>query len=106
MALRTYVAYLEKNISGELSLDRQVVLRRILRTQYSGELTEKQDGSESFPVDRCSARRIHNTVEWIRPNRSVLIEERGLECRVRNKVAAPEWRFRAELFEHELFDGV
>src|SRR5262249_42474144 len=104
--LRSHVADLEKDLAGQLPLDRQVVLVGILHPQVRRKFTEEGHRQELRPIEGLSSRRIENAVERIGEDVAALVEIRCLQQRARNKVAASKWRFGTELFEYKLFNRV
>src|SRR5260370_4971196 len=94
--LRSDISDLKEDVARQFAFDGQVVLRGILRAQNFWKLAEEQDRTECFPVNGRATRRAKHAVEWIRPNRSVLVKKRSLESRVCGEVASAEWWLRAE----------
>src|ERR1700761_1591312 len=87
--LRPNVADLEEHIARQFSLDGQVVLSGILRSQLLWKFSEQQDGSECRPVNAAASRRIQYPVKRVGPRRCALIQEGSLEQRIGNVVAPP-----------------
>ena len=117
MRLRADVGHAEQHVLGELALDGQVVLFGILRFQVRLKLAESKwsGGSSTSPRSHSGRRIVHGQgvcgVCWIMPRKGLgalppSCEERRIEQRVRKERAAAEGRFRAELLEDELLDGI
>ena len=99
MPLRSHIADLQNQVFGQLALDVQVVLSRILRPQVRLKLSVKQNGTVERPVHWLSPRRIENSVKRIRLLRAVLLLVWRIEQRSINDVAATERRLGAELLQ-------
>src|SRR5258708_18859095 len=78
MALRAHVAHLQLQVPTQLTLDRQIVLGRILTSHFRLKLAEQQNGAEHAPVHRRVPWRTQDTVhscqlghaEWSRIRKS------------------------------------
>ena len=66
----------------------------------------EQDRAVGGPINRGARLRRDDAVERIGILRSGLIDEGSIERGVVNRAAAAKGRLSAELFEHQLFDGV
>src|SRR6202521_4538078 len=115
MSLRSYIAHLQFQVPAQLTLDRQVVLRRILTPHFRLKLTEQKNGAEHPPVHRLPPFRIQDAVdtgqrgqaEWIGIREApALVEKRSVEQGVEGEGATAEWRLGAELFQHQLLNRV
>jgi len=104
--LRTYVADLQEDIAGQLALDRKVVLRRVLSSERRGELPKEKNRTIQSPIHRLVPRRVQKGVGNVGKSGALVGDERRAKQGIRDTVADTEGRFRAELFEHELFDGI
>src|ERR1700689_4585309 len=100
MSLRTNVSQLQNDIPGQLALNRQVVLRRILRAHVGLEIAEQQHRPEAGPVLRAAGSGTQNPVEWVWTHCSALRNERRIKECCGQEGAASERRFCAELFQH------
>src|SRR5579863_7936484 len=106
MALRANVSELHDNITGQLPLNRQVVLRRVLRPHVRLEITVKQHGPEAGPILGRTRRWAQDAIKRIRIDGTTLRDKRSVQER-RGKIrAASERRLGAELFEHQLLHRV
>src|ERR1700733_11752719 len=98
MSLGSNVADPKKHISGKLALNCQIILIGILWAQFLRKLPKEQDRPETRPVDGGSARRVQTAVKGIGISRTALRQERRLEQRGADEVAATKGWFGAELF--------
>src|SRR5713226_7092673 len=87
-------------------LDRQIVLRRILRAHVWLEFTEQQDRFKQRPVKGGAWLRIENTIGPVRQHSTALIHVRSVEQRAERGQTDAERRLRAELLKHELFNRI
>ena len=106
MALRSHVTHLQNQVLGQLALDVQVVLGRILRPQVRLKLPVEQNRAVERPVHWLSPRRIENPVKRIGFLRAVLLLVGRVEQRSIDDVAAAERRLGAELLQHQLLHRV
>src|SRR2546429_835812 len=104
--LRADVADLQKNVAGQFALNRQIVLRGILRAEFGGKLSEEQNRTIQRPIYRLVPRRIQERVRNIGKSCTLLSHKRRAKERVRHAGTHAERRLRAELLENQLFDGI
>src|SRR6185369_14681547 len=106
MPLRSHIADLQNQVFGQLALDVQVVLGRILRPQVRLKLSIQQNGAVKRPVHWLSSGRIENSVKWIGLLCAVLLLVWRVEQRSVDDVAAAERRLGAELLQNQLLHRV
>src|SRR3984893_1509373 len=113
MTLRADVAQLQNKIPCQLALNGEVVLVGILRAHVRLKLPKQQVRTEDRPIHGLIGLGILNSREFatLRVKGVGVLEvslsvERGVEERAKDQGAAPERRLGAELFKHELLDGV
>src|SRR5579871_176242 len=106
MALGADVSQLQDEVTSELALNREVVLRGVLGAHLGLEIAEEQHRTEACPILRRTARGAENSGEGIRIDRSILTDERGVQKRRGQKRAATEWRFCPELLKNQLLHRV
>src|SRR5437016_14597093 len=106
MSLPAYVRNLEYKVLREFTVDRQVILLRVLRADMRRRLSIKKDWPEQRPIHWLISWRIQDPVKRIRCARSILILERQIEHGVVNARAAAERRLCAELLHHQLFNRI
>ncbi len=116
MPLRPDVTHLEFHIVGQLMLDVEVILGRVLATHVRLELSEQRVWTEHSPVHRLTPYWIQDTVhpgerrstrmDWGKRSWSALVQKRFVEQGVKWECASSKWRLRAELFQHQLLNRV
>src|SRR6267142_1860216 len=106
MSLPAYIRNLEYHILREFSLDRQVVLLRVLGADMRRRLPIEKDRPKHRPIHWLIPWRVQDPIKRIRGGRSVLILERQIQHGVENAGTSAERRLGAELFHHELFDRI
>ena len=115
MALRSHITDLDLHIVSQLVLDGEVILGGILTAHVRLESSEQSIGAEHSPVHRLPTLRIKDAIdtgEGGQPERigirklSALIQKRLVEHCVEWECAPTEGGLSAELFEHELLNGV
>src|SRR5208282_2075974 len=108
MSLRPNIAELQHHILCKLPLNREVVLRRVLRTQVRLELPVKKDRPEERQIHGLTGLRGNDAVKriWSRRGPSGLVNERRVKHRVEQRRTASKRRFGAELRQHQFFNRV
>src|SRR5580700_1192507 len=98
MSLRPHISDLQHHVSCKLTLNREVVLRRVLRTQVRFEFTVEEKRAKQRVIHGLAGCRSKNAVERVRRGRSSgLVDEGSVEERVEQRRTAPERRFSTEL---------
>src|SRR5579864_6278589 len=106
MSLRSDIAQLQNDVSSQFPLDVEIVLSRILSPHFRLKIPVEQHGTERGPILRSTARRTQYAVKGIGTHSSGLRDERSIQEGCGQERAAAEWRFGAELFEHQLLHGI
>ena len=107
MPLRSYVANHEAHVMSQLVLDRQIVLRRVLRAHVRLELSKQQDRTEYRPVHRLAPWRIQDSIERIGIYRCPILPQEGqVELGVNGESTSAEWRLCTELLEYQLLNWI
>src|SRR5207253_6816097 len=75
VSLRAHVANLQEDFAGELALDGQIVLSRVLRAQRLWELAEEKNGPIKRPVHGLVPRRVKEGVGHVGKGRALLRSE-------------------------------
>src|SRR5258708_18905469 len=108
MALRAHVAHLQLQVPAQLTLDRQIVLGRILTSHFRLKLAEQQNGAEHAPVHRRVPWRIQDTVdsgqlgqaEWIGIRKgAALVLERRVKHGVKREGTSAKGRTGPQTFQ-------
>src|SRR5258705_8534413 len=103
MSLPAYIRNLEYHILREFSLDRQVVLLRVLGADMRRRLPIEKDRPKHRPIHWLIPWRVQDPIKKIRGGRSVLIFERQIQQGVEKTGNFPQTGVRAELVPHQLF---
>ena len=115
MALRADVANRKYSVSDDLMLNAKVVLFGVLRAQMRLELAEKQNGTETRPINRRAMRRSQHAAKWIGDGPRLIGATRhsaglGNKRRVKKRLgagsAASKGGLSLELLQRQLFDWV
>src|ERR1700683_402659 len=107
MPLGAHVADFQLHISGQFSLDSEVVLSGILRAHVRLEIAKEKDGLECRPIHLTSSRGVEDSVKRIQiRGGAVLAQKRLVKLRLIDKGASAEGRLSAELFQDKLLDRV
>src|SRR5215813_9445327 len=92
---------------SQLVLNRQVVLRRILRTHMRLKLSKQQNRTECRPVDGLPPHWVQDSIERIGIDRcSILPKKRQVELSIDRESTAAKWWLCAELLQYELLNRV
>src|SRR5579871_5070813 len=106
MTLRSYVSELQDQITRQLALHRQVVLRCVLRAHLGLEIAVQQHGPEARPILRRAGGGAEDSVKWVWIDRTRLSDEwRIQECCRQIRAATERW-LCAKLLEHQLLHRV
>ena len=115
MPLRTNIADLKLHVFGQLTLDIEVVLRRILAAHVRLHLSEQRVWTEHCPVCRLVPRRIENAIHAAQLRQaegigvsetSALVTKRLIQQSIEGECAPTKGWFSAELLQHKLLNGV
>ncbi len=100
------VANLEHRAVAQIALDREVVLRGVLRAQVGLEFAVKKDWAKQGQVSGGAFCGRDNATERIRSCEFTLIHERSIEKDIGERGTASERRLGAELSQHQFFDRI
>src|SRR5258708_13268106 len=103
MSLPAYIRNLEYHILREFSLDRQVVLLRVLGADMRRRLPIEKDRPKHRPIHWLIPWRVQDPIKRIRGGPSVLIFERQIPHGVENTRTSAEPTLRPNLFHPTLF---
>src|SRR5260370_15233956 len=107
MGLRSYVTNLKKQILREFVLNCEIVLVRVLAAHVRLEFAEQKNVTKNRPVHVLTTLRSQDSIKRIGNRKSAaLVLEGCIEESVKDERAASKRRFSAELFQHQLLDGI
>ena len=105
--MTAHIRQAHDQVLGQFALHRQVILFGVLGSRILRCLAEQENRAEAFPILGLPARGIENAVEGVRKSSDAILTEEGkIELGIENEGASTEGWLGAELFQHELFDGV